>query len=222
MGSSTERVLRFDERSLTVMAMLTLVSPVFTVARAQTLGNGGFEVGMKQPDGWYPTYTDWLRSTVEKVEFKWDKQIKHSGERSVSIEILKDHPAYLIFYNWTAVVEGFLIGQTYELTAWVRTENVKRSPMVMVQFWKEIPKRPEWIIVEDRPRPRPWSDYLIGHRRTFDKLDGSRDWTLVSLKFKVPKHTHEVRIRAGVSTEYFNIGKVWFDDIRVVEMKAQL
>jgi hypothetical protein len=186
---------------LTAVTIICVALPA--APRAQSIANGGFESGSKSlPDGWFPTYTDRMKETVEKVSFFWDKEIKHGGERSVAIEISKNFPWRLdVHYNWTTKMEGWEVGKTYEVTAWVKTQNTRQPAFLIVQCWDSNEKR---MLSLSQPNRR---------------ILGNEDWATIKTKFKVPKGTGVVRIRAGVSTTENNSGcKVWFDDVQVAEV----
>lgn len=94
----------------------------------------GFEEqtpGGQDPSGWFATR---LPDTVEHVVFAWDSTVAHSGTRSVSIEIKPSHPDRQVAYNWTRTV-GFTPGKEYEITGWIKTENLTEPPFIVAQCW---------------------------------------------------------------------------------------
>ena len=182
------------------LLLVLLVRPVICIS--QTIPNGGFERGAKdQPDVWFSTYTDWLRPTVESVIFHWDKEIRHSGERSVSIRVYKTFRGPEVHYNWTAPIEGWQAGSTYEVTAWVRTQNLKRRAFLVIQ----VIRGGELIDLIDRAKPG---------------VKGTQDWTQIKTRFKVPRGTAVLQLRIGATADGSNKDwKVWFDDIEITKVE---
>jgi uncharacterized Ntn-hydrolase superfamily protein len=168
--------------------------------QAQPLANG-FEqqaAGKQAPAGWFAGRS----GTPEAyLEFAWDDSVVHSGGHSVSIGIREGHPEdrkdYV--YNWTNTIEGFEVGATYELSAWVKTERLGVPPTVLVQC-------------QDSSRTQ-----VLAFATTYRDyaLKGNTEWTLVKTTFTVPDSTRHVRVRACLKAGGNAGGRVWFDDIRV-------
>jgi hypothetical protein len=163
--------------------------------------NGGFEVKSPEsgdPQGWYATR---LPETMEHVEFGSDAEQAHEGDNSVFISIKKTHPEKHsggpIAYNWTQVIP-FEIGKTYELTGWVKTQDLKTPAFIVVQCWATS-----------------FENMALFTTQREYKIIGSNDWTPVKVAYTVPSGTGEVRIRAGIRAPDNIGGKVWFDDIQV-------
>jgi len=148
------------------------------------------------PDGWSAT---WVPATADYVDFTWDSEVAHGGDRSISIAIASDHPEQPVAYNWTRTVRGWEVGQTYELTGWIRAENLTETAWIVVQFWN--------LEYEE----------MVGFATTQGDhpVRGTRDWTKVGQVFEIPRETDEVRIRAGIAAPDNRGGQVWFDDIQV-------
>jgi len=182
------------------MFFLSFTSPL----KAQKLTNGGFETGARDiPDGWDRTYTDYLADTRETIIFEWDNRIKHSGNHSVSIEILKNFPPYAIWYNWNTSVTEVDAGATYEVSAWVKTYKLKDSAWLYVACWKSLLGYGKRFIDEN----------LLKEERV--GIDGTKDWTRVKTNIKVPRGTRLMRINLAVTTVLNRGCKVWFDDIEI-------
>jgi hypothetical protein len=208
------RVMAMDiNRKATRMFLLAFVG-VFTIALAFSCFsskkdesaqksdiNGGFEEQegtLGHPRGWIATR---LPETVDHVDFQWDGQIMHSGRRSVSIDIKPSHPLDTIAYNWTRLVTDFEVDSVYELTGWIKTQNLKETAFIVAQFW-------------DSSRVG-----LVGMATTqnVSPVVGTEDWTMVKTEFQVPENTAIIRIRAGIATPANIGGKVWFDDIDIAK-----
>jgi hypothetical protein len=118
------------------------------------------------------------------------------------VEIGDSHPEARIAYNWTAPAQGWKAGETYELSGWVKTENVNHPAFIMAQFWGE--------------------EGLIGGATTQKAfpVKGTTDWTRVTTRLKVPEGTGELRIRAGLSSLDNRGAKAWLDDISLVKVAS--
>jgi hypothetical protein len=163
------------------------------------LVNGGFETGPgagNRPNGWYATV---LQRTAAVVGFRWDDAVAHGGARSVCILIGADHPDERVFYNWTAVAEGWQAGRTYELAGWIRTEDLARPAAIVVQCWDQ--ERHEMLGFASTQMRHP--------------VSASTGWTEVRTTFTVPEGTAEVRVRAGITAPENRGGRAWFDDLAV-------
>jgi len=168
------------------------------------LRNGSFEpVGdvEKSPAEWYATR---IPATSAFVNFAWDDKVYHSGLRSVSISINKNHPVEQgIAYNWTQAITTFQAGKQYQLTGWVKTENLSGPAWICVQAWDSTDRN------------------MIGFGTTQHDypVSGTSDWTRIGTIFTVPVGTHDIVIRAGNQAPENNGGTVWYDDIsfRAVE-----
>jgi uncharacterized protein len=161
-------------------------------------GRGDFEPepkGQPGPNDWVPTV---IPETKEFVDFLWDEEVMHGGQRSVAIAIDPDHPDDIIFYNWTKVVPTWQEGQTYVLSGWVKSENLGGTASLLVQCWPE----------DKSQKPQ------VNSTQKLHAVTGTTDWTEVGTVFTVPAGTAEVRIRAGLSTKDNLGGRVWFDDIQ--------
>jgi hypothetical protein len=143
-----------------------------------------------------------LPHTKEFVTFKWDDDVVHSGKCSVSIAIAASHPDEAIHYNWTKVVPACQVGKSYELSGWVRAENLTSPAFIVAQCWDGAKSKMLGFATTQRDYP----------------VTGTSDWTQVATVFTVPDGTGEVRIRAGMSAPENRGGRVWFDDIRVREL----
>jgi hypothetical protein len=171
-------------------------------AKRSLLANGGFERQGSQtmtPADWTPTV---VPKTKEFVRFEWDDAVAHSGDRSVSIAISPDHPDDVIHYNWVRSIPGCEAGMSYELTGWIKTENMTGSAWIVVQCWNDA--RDKMLVISNTAKDHP--------------VKGTSDWTRVKLAFTVPEGTGEVLVRAGVAAPENRSGRAWFDDLRVREI----
>ena len=166
------------------------------------LTNGGFEESREDsddPEAWFGTR---IPQTAGHFILSASSRVAHSGKRSVFVAIGEGHPETKVAYNWTAVAEGWQAGETYELSGWIKVENAHHPAFIMAQCWDEEGK----------------DGKIIGGTSTqfVFPVKGTRDWTRVSARLKVPAGTGVVRIRAGLASEG-NLGaKAWFDDLSLV------
>jgi hypothetical protein len=81
-------------------------------------------------------------------------------------------------------------------------ENVSLTPAIGIQCWGK------------------GVDNLLGFATTQFKnpLTGSSDWEQVKVKFKVPKGTVAMYVRAVLTAPANAGGRVWFDDISITRM----
>jgi beta-lactamase regulating signal transducer with metallopeptidase domain len=170
------------------------------------LANGGFEESQDystDPEGWFATR--WPKTPGHYL-LSASKSLAHGGKRSVVVEIGDSHPDTRVDYNWTAVAKGWKAGETYELSGWIKTENVKQTAFIMAQFWSE----------------EGASKKMIGGATTqmTHPVKGTTDWTRVTTRLRVPEGTGEVRIRAGLSSQDNRGAKAWLDDISLVKVSA--
>jgi len=193
-----------DRRKLILVATIACILMFIggCTEKQEFLADGGFEIQTSPAESQTDWYATELLHTKEFVSFEWDDQIVHSGERSVSIAITAAHPDELINYNWTTVVPGCQVGKTYELSGWIRTENLSGPAWIVIQCWDEA--RTEMLELTSTHEEYP--------------VIGTSDWTQAKVTFTVPADTAEVRIRAGIATPENRGGKVWFDDLAVREL----
>src|SRR5262249_47976670 len=100
------------------------------------IANGGFEEireNSGDPDAWYGTRVPQTAGHFVLAS----SSVAHSGKRSAIVEIGDSHPDRKVAYNWTADAKGWKAGETYELSGWIKTENVKHTAFIMAQFWNE-------------------------------------------------------------------------------------
>jgi hypothetical protein len=163
------------------------------------LDDGGFESYsslQKTPTGWGCTE---LPATSDLVDFVWDSDTHYRGKRSISIKIDESHPNERIAYNWYATVQNWEVGKHYELSCWVKTQDLKGPAWVCVQCWDE--SNTEMVNFATTQKDYP--------------ITGTSDWQQVGTVFAVPDGTHRVLVRAGIATPDNRGGQVWFDELHV-------
>jgi hypothetical protein len=163
------------------------------------LRNGGFEAPASDhggPDGWSATR---VPGTKEFVALDWDDKVSHTGSRSVSIAIHKSHPDNQIDYNWNQAVLKFEPGKTYDLTAWIKAQDLKSTASIVVQCWDSAFTK------------------MLGFASTQKEYQviGSTGWVQVKTTISMPDDTGRVMILAVIRAPDNRGGRVWFDDIQI-------
>ena len=173
------------------------------VSRSEIVSNGGFEQRdpqMDRPAHWHHN----ARNATDIVRMGWSDEAGHSGNHSISIHILEGSPPEKsqISWMWTSEAHGLVVGETYRLSAWIKTRGLGFTPTVIVQF-------------------RNSEDEFLSRADTHTgfPLTGTVDWTEVSSEFVVPPQTTHVKIRAIVKSHDNAGGSVWFDDISVQKVE---
>jgi hypothetical protein len=185
-----------------VIIALVLVTPLSSACNGEPTDQGSPPlIDLIINGGWWPTV---LEETASYVTFTWDDLVSHSGGRSVSIAIDEEHPVESTAYNWYQITTvGFDIGATYELSAWIRPEQLSATAWIAIQFWSA-------------------SDSIIGVASTQVAYDikGTSDWRHVNGTFSVPDGTTRILTRAGIHTPQNAGGTAWFDDISLVRIST--
>jgi hypothetical protein len=95
------------------------------------------------------------------------------------------------------------VGKSYELSGWVRAESLSGPAWIVVQCWNDA--KDEMLAFATTQKDYP--------------IMGTSDWAQVKTVFNVAAGTAEVRIRAGIATPENRGGRVWFDDLRIRELR---
>jgi hypothetical protein len=131
---------------------------------------------------------------ASNAQFAWEPPGSgRNGGRCVSIDASHFNDA-----SWTQTVTGLTPGETYWATGWIRGQDIIREPgrmtaanLCLEGTWTHAP----------------------------DYLDGTFDWQQASFSFVAPPSG---TVRLGCRLGYWSNttrGKVWFDDIRIVQPK---
>ncbi|MGD9488411.1 MAG: hypothetical protein AB7W47_10345 [Calditrichaceae bacterium] len=167
----------------------------------QLVYNGGFEehsLRKQIPARWFKPHSNTL---LDHEIYRWDNDIFHSGDHSVSIEIPSNHQEIPASFYWTQTLNNFQAGHTYKLRAWVKTKNLSRSAWIKIMF----------------PDKFHHSFVLSASTIESSRLTGTSDWKEIILLFTIPPGTRRVLIKTGLDTIGNSGGKVWFDDIQIYE-----
>ena len=191
----------------------TLSLVIVSVALSAAFGNGvekektflessGFEslsLFQKTPLGWRKTVVPKLK---DHVEFIWDSEVAYKGKMSVSIRLSEDHPRDIIAYNWNTDIQNWEAGKHYELSCWVKGQDLKEPVWVCVQCWDEAMSKMINFTTTQRDYP----------------ITGTFDWQQIGAVFTVPEKTHKVVVRAGIAAPGNNGAQAWFDELHIREV----
>ncbi|MEA1951138.1 MAG: PEGA domain-containing protein, partial [Planctomycetota bacterium] len=159
------------------------------------LRNSGTELGDKTPEGWK------RGAFIPGVEYSWDKKVAFEGKASLCIE--KTAQRYFPIASWTQTVER-KGGGAVELSAQVKAEKMTKARLDVLF----LDKKGEWISHE-------WAARIGSNQLSQSPAD--HDWKRYAGKVDVPPETAKM----VVGLQVYGPGKVWFDDVRLVEMKEK-
>lgn len=190
--------LKLIRTNLLLLGLLTFTS--CTSLTTNGLVNEGFEnvSNGTNPVGWVANN---LNLSKKDAELSVDNSISHSGDRSIFIFISDHHPPNMIIYNWFKRVDGLQPGWIYELDGWIKTEKIKYSPFIEIQFWNKLK--------------------MVGTASTLQgfSIIGTGDWEPIKKIVTVPNGTVKVLLRVGLQSSGNNGGRVWFDDIQIKKVE---
>lgn len=148
------------------------------------------------PLGWAPFAP---AGAEQYAKMEWDLDEHRNGTHAVSIEILRTQPQQLSVYMWQGHLEGFKTNTWYELESYVKAKNLRETAWVEIQCWNRDGKK---ILA------------TYNSRKTSQILD-KREWEQVKFRFRVPRGTASVVVRACVNGQTNQGGKVSFDDFKL-------
>ncbi len=160
------------------------------------LTNPGAENGGKTPDGWKQG------AAIPGVEYSWDKKVASEGKASLCIE--KTAQRYFPIASWSQVVDRKSNSKTVELSAQVKAEKMSKAILDVVF----LDKNSKWI-------SHKWAAY-IGSKKQ-GQPPATHHWKKYSGKVDIPPGT----VKLLIGLQVYGPGKVWFDDVRVKEVKAK-
>lgn len=149
--------------------------------------DGGFESGD-------PTFAPWMISIhadADAYTFDLDSQVMREGRHSLRVQRVRDEP-------YAGIVQPFrkrdLGGTTrFRLSGWLKGENVTHPVYLHAGFFAY--------------------GGVIGETDSAQRLQGSFDWTQLSLDIELPDHAD--RLEAGVT---IGDGTVWVDGMELVPL----
>jgi hypothetical protein len=165
-----------------------MIRPVLCLCAALTLQAAAPLLQNQSSDAWTPVHG----SVVT------DESVRHNNSKSLRAEAVAGSPDASARSSEVQLV----IGKTYELSGWVRTENLavtdlERSPIAAGAA----------LTMESMP---------------FDvhspSLGGTHDWTRLSLRFVASRSDDHILITAGQGGALQ--GKAWFEGVNIDEVSA--
>jgi len=122
--------------------------------------------------------------------------VAHSGAVSATINVATNAPAN--FYQFFRNIENVKPGEFYELSMWIKTENVANGVGAFMGIGALAPNPP--------------------YNRIFssdsERVTKNTDWTRVTAPILVPDGVHSLRILILLN----GTGQAWFDDIQLKKL----
>ena len=125
--------------------------------------------------------------------FVWDDKVAHSGKKSVSIECKPGSSGVWIhhFHKSKGLENFFQADKFYQMSTWVKAENLAGGSGIILDGCEVMGERP-WV-----------------------RTSGTHDWKKLVIK--------GARLKQDSGTVSATLvcrgGKVWFDDVELVEME---
>lgn len=167
----------------TVALAIFFVNLPMVFSDAPLILNGGFEIA--NIGGW----TRWC------IIPKTTSKIKHSGNYSVKVELLKEYNEGALIQE---ITKGFSVATSLYATAWVKTENLSAEAYLKVEFFN--------------------NGELIGSLESV-KVTGTTPWTKLNIStLSVPTDTTMIKLLLmlrNIKGPGGTIGAAYFDDISV-------
>ena len=178
---------------ITAIAVL-IISPLFAQnnngSANDTLYNFDFEKVL--PGKEYPY--KWVRFNRGKgYKCVTSETEKHSGGRSLLIEQI-DSAGGDQYASMTNVIPAKYIGNKIEFRIYLKFENVKNFVDAMIRIDNADHNPVEFKTLQDQ------------------KIHGTRDWQLYSVRLNIPKDAHTIYVAATLAGP----GKLWMDDAQVL------
>lgn len=163
-----------------------LLAPL--MAHSETLLNSSFEVPdsvrSDAPKGWVKSPAD--------AEGAWDDSVSQDGNRSLRIDASTTSSPYGSIWITEDRIPA-VPGQSYELTGWIKALNAWGDNEIAFSWFDAHGK---WIKTDRSPA-----------------VNGTHDWTLVSLTATPPPKATSFRVTAGRKYRTESGGSSWFDHL---------
>lgn len=180
-------------RLITMLLMGMLIVAIQGVCYGQNLlENGDFEeVGLDlAPAGWSLT-----PSRDTEVEFSYDENDKVSGSHAFKINIQNPAGRVTLMPEYASIASPEP-GQTYELSFWIKAENLDVNSMMVTPVVR-LNFKPT------RTRPTPMLDLVAD-------IDKDGQWQELSLQATAPDDAEHLILHIQLTQ-----GTVWLDDITI-------
>lgn len=150
--------------------------------------NGNFEAGAGRPDHWISGSAD------EQHVVSFEKGGGRNGSRGVKVEVAAGAAPTWVQWNQAGIPVS--PGHRYQVTGWVRAENVVGQA--------------GWYVHVNGDRPQ-----LVN--QTLSAGSGTFDWKQVTTTFTAPP----TAVNLTVGTLLHGTGRAWFDDATFVELDGR-
>jgi hypothetical protein len=156
--------------------------------------NSGFEeIGRDGlPEGWFVEIKDLAKESRVYI----DKKEKHSGEGSLFVEAIDANSVTVISDEI-----GLELGKIYKLSGWVKAEGLYSDPT------SRYPTAVASCLT--------LASFPFTNNST--TVGGNTDWTEAYVYFIATQKRDRIRLHLGYNGTA--VGKVWFDDIKIEEVK---
>ena len=164
-------------------------------ASSSSIVNTGFETGSSQPTGWT---SDTVSGTAT---FLWDSAAAHSGGRSGKITLADAGIA-----RWTQEDLILDLNSEYELSGWVKTDNVQGGPGARIAVYGTNP-----------------AELLLA--ASTSGVYATQNWTQVKVRFlSGTAPLARVACTVGEADSLFfrsaASGTMWCDDVKLTKLRA--
>lgn len=139
----------------------------------------------------------WRIEPYDSVRIGYDNQVKHSGGRSLRIDITERDISDVVGVCKSVVVEP---NTAYEFAAWMRTRDLAEEGSIM------------FSLAADSPRTQVTATV---------KLSGTNDWTRVSTPWRSPNNSHLLHLCLSRKPVFQQVpATVWVDDVSLLKARA--
>ena len=156
--------------------------------------NKSFNFGFEKINNLETLPNNWFRWGTKDFVLRIDSIEKHSGKYSLKIEAtedIKENSFGCIAYSIPAIYKG----KTIEVKAYLKFENSDKPIGLLLRI--------------DGPE---YNKSLEFDNMQKEKISGTKDWTMYSVKLPLPKEARMIYIGALLSGS----GKLWADDFQIL------
>jgi tetratricopeptide (TPR) repeat protein len=142
----------------------------------------------------------WRIEPDRMVRVSFDDKIKHSGARSLRIDIAEKDISGLVGVCQSVVIEP---GAAYDFSAWIRTRAIPQEGGFFLRLFTRGAQ--------------------AGQTVSTSKLDGTSEWTQVSATWTSPDQSHLAQVCLARLPAFQQLpGTVWVDDVSLVKHKGSV
>lgn len=156
--------------------------------------NKEFNFGFEKTNNMETLPKSWFQWGTKDYVFRIDSTEKHSGKYSLKIEPtedIKEKSFGCVAYSIPPIYKG----KTIEVKAYIKIENADKPIGLLLRI--DGPEKNKSLEFDNMQR---------------EKISGTKDWTLYSVKLPLPKEATMIYIGAILSGS----GKLWADDFQIL------